>query len=90
MKKEIVIYDDDKKIIIINAMKILYQKYFENIGNFSCYNIMNRLYNSTKSGKLKEMIKQLFYCSIQINDDEIKENNVRDINKENIDYINIS
>ena len=90
MKKEIVIYDDDKKIIIINAMKILYQKYFENIGNFSCYNIMNRLYNSTKSGKLKEMIKQLFYSSIQINDDEIKENNVRDINKENIDYINIS
>ena len=90
MKKVIITYDDEKRYIIINAMKILYQKYFEIIGNFSCYNIMNKIYNSTKSKKLKEIIKQLFYTSIQISDAEIKENNVRDINKENIDYINIS
>ena len=84
MKKVIITYDDEKRYIIINAMKILYQKYFEIIGNFSCYNIMNKIYNSTKSKKLKEIIKQLFYTSIQISDAEIKENNVRDINKYNI------
>ena len=90
LKKEIVISNDIKRLIIINAMKMIYQKYFEVIGNFDWYNMMNKIYKSTKSKKLQEQIKQLFYISIRINDDEIMENNVRDLMQENINYININ
>ena len=90
LKKEIVVSNDIKRLIIINAMKMIYQKYFEVIGNFDWYNMMNKIYKSTKSKKLQEQIKQLFYISIRINDDEIKENNVRDLMNENINYININ
>ena len=92
MKKEIVNFTDEKRLIIINVMKLLYEKYFDIIGNFSCYNILNRIYKITKSKNLQEQIRQLFYLSLstKINDDEIKENNLNDIKKEDINYIKIS
>jgi hypothetical protein len=90
LKKEFVLSNDIKRVTIIKAMIIIYQKYFEIIGNFDWYNMMNKIYKSTKSKKLQEQIKQLFYISIRINDDEIKENNVRALMNENINYININ
>ena len=92
MKKEIVNFTDEKRLIIINVMKLLYEKYFDIIGNFSCYNILDRIYKITKSKSLQEQIKQLFYLSLstKISDDEIKENNLNDIKKEDINYIKIS
>jgi hypothetical protein len=90
LKKEIVISNDAKRLVIISAMKLIYQKYFGIIGNFDWYNMMNKIYKSTKSKKLQEQIKQLFYISIRISDDEIKENNIRDLMQENINYININ
>ena len=79
-------------LIIINVMKLLYEKYFDIIGNFCCYNILDRIYKITKSKSLQEQIKQLFYLSLstKISDDEIKENNLNDIKKEDINYIKIS
>ena len=90
LKKEIVISNDAKRLVIISAMKLIYQKYFGIIGNFDWYNMMNKIYKSTKSKKLQEQIKQLFYISIRISDDEIKENNIRDLMQESINYININ
>ena len=84
------ISNDAKRLVIISAMKLIYQKYFGIIGNFDWYNMMNKIYKSTKSKKLQEQIKQLFYISIRISDDEIKENNIRDLMQENINYININ
>ena len=90
LKKEFVVSNDIKRVTIIKAMIIIYQKYFEIIGNFDWYNMMNKIYKSTKSKNLKEQIKILLKTSIIINDDEIKENNVRDLMQENINYININ
>ena len=89
MKKEIVKYNDEKKLIIINVMKFIYEKYFEIIGNFGSYNILDRIYKVTKSKNLQEQIRQLFYLSIKIGNEEIEENNMRDIISENINYIKI-
>ena len=89
LKKEFVLSNDIKRVTIIKAMIIIYQKYCEIIGNFDWYNMMNKIYKSTKSKNLKEQIRNLLQTSIIINDDEIKENNVRDLMQENINYINM-
>jgi len=90
LNKEVVMNNDDKRLIIVNVLKLIYKKYFGVIGDFSWYNTLNRIYNSTKSKKLQEQIKQLFYISIRIDDDEIKENNIQDLLNENINYVNIN
>ena len=90
LKKEIVLCSDDKRLIIINAMKLLYKKYYEIIGNFDEYYILNKISKLTKNKILQEEIKDLFYISIKINDLDIKKNNVRDIIKADINYINVN
>ena len=90
LNKEIVMENDEKRLIIVNVLKLIYKKYFGVIGDFKWYNTLNRIYKSTKSKTLQEQIKQLFYISIKIQDDEIKENNIHDLMKENINYVNIN
>ena len=80
---------DEKRLVIIKALKLIYKDYFKDIGNFGFYNIMNRLYKSTNNKKIQEQIKQLFYVSINIEDDEIKEDNIHDMKQEEINYINV-
>ena len=84
--KELISNPDEKKIIILNAMKLIYEKYFLIIGNFEWYNIINRIYKINKNKNVQKHIKELFETSLKIDNEEIKQNNIRKLQNENISF----
>jgi transcriptional regulator of met regulon len=88
LKKNVINNNEDKTIVILKAMILLYKKYFLTIGEFDCYNLLMRLFKTTNSEKIKNIIIQLFEVSIMIDDEEIKQNNIDEINKEDISIMN--
>ena len=86
LKKELICNNDEKRISILKVMILVYKKYFLILGEFDYYNIVNRIYKSTNNEKVHSHIIDLINLSISIDDEEIKQNNLLDLNKEEISF----
>ena len=87
LMKELINNNEEQRIIILKTMILIYKKYFLVIGEFEYYQILCRVYKSTNSEKVHSYIIQLFYVSISVDDDEIKQSNLLNLN--NNDILNI-
>ena len=85
-KDELINNKEEQRIIILKAMILLYKKYYLMIGDFDYYNIVKRIYKSTNSDKVRSLLLDLLMISISIDDDEIKQNNIIELNKEEINF----
>ena len=84
LKKELISNNDEKRISILKVMILVYNKYYSIIGEFDYYNIANKIYKSTNNDKVHSYIIKLINDSISIDDEEIKQNNLLELNKEDI------
>ena len=85
-KDELINNKEEQRIIILKAMILLYKKYYLMIGDFDYYNIAKRIYKSTNSDKVRSLLLDLLMVSISIDDNEIKQNNIIELNKEEINF----
>ena len=86
LKKELINNNEEKRISILKVMILVYKKYFSTIGDFNYYNIASRIYKSSNNDKIKSYIIELFNVSLSIDDDEIKQNNMMEFSREDINF----
>ena len=86
LKHKLIKNNEEKRISILKVMILFYKKYYLTIGEFDYYNIANRIYKSTSNDKIRSLVTELINTTISIDDDEIKQNNINELNKENINF----
>ena len=85
-KKELINNKEEQRIVILKAMILLYKKYYLTIGEFDFYNIAKRIYRSTNNDKVRSLIIDLIIASVSVEDEEIKQNNIIELAKEDINF----
>ena len=86
LKKELINNKEEQRIIILKAMILLYKKYYLTIGEFDFYNIAKRIHRSTTNDKVRSLILELIVASVSVDDEEIKQNNILELSKEDINF----
>jgi hypothetical protein len=72
-------YNENKIIMIIKAMTLLYKFYHDAIGQFKEYKFFTNLFTNTKYQDIKIIIVQLFMVTLEVEDKDIKQINVKNL-----------
>jgi hypothetical protein len=83
-------FNDNKIVLIIKTLTLIYKFYFDIIGVFKEYAYFINLFQSTKSEDVRIMIIQMFIVTIEIEEKEIKEPNLKSLidNKSHEQFVN--
>jgi hypothetical protein len=79
MNEIIVSSNENKILLIIKTLILLYKFYYELIGVFKEYDYMLRLFNNTDSVDIKIIIIQMFLVTVEMEEKEIKEPNLKNL-----------
>ena len=86
LKHKLIKNNEENRISILKVMILFYKKYYLTVGEFDYYNIANKIYKATNNDKIRLLVTELINTTISIDDDEIKQNNINELNKENINF----
>lgn len=79
MNEIIVSSNENKILLIIKTLILLYKFYYELIGVFKEYDYLLRLFNNTESVDIKIIIIQMFLVTVEMEEKEIKEPNLKNL-----------
>jgi hypothetical protein len=72
-------YNENKVILIIKTMTLLYKFYYDAIGLFKEYKFFTNLFVSAKNQDIKIIIVQLLMVTLEVEDKEIKHPNLKNL-----------
>jgi hypothetical protein len=77
MNEIVITFNENKIVLIIKTMTLLYKMYNDTIGVFKEYQYFMKLFSTTNDEDIKIMIIQLFTVTVEIDDKETKEENLK-------------